>query len=138
MIKCEFCNSCFKTVSALNSHKIKAKYCLLIQNKIEPKNIVKDPFKCFNCNKILSSKRSSCFNEGWRNKFSDMITEMSYLSTAKKTWEKCGSLFWSFLNQFLNLENFLVKNTSLITFFFLLFEILIHPFLFFIMKYNKF
>jgi hypothetical protein len=58
MIKCEFCNSCFKTVSALNSHKIKAKYCLLIQNKIEPKNIVKDPFKCFNCNKILSSKRS--------------------------------------------------------------------------------
>ena len=51
---CEYCNTEFKTTSALNIHKIKAKYCLLIQGKIEPKEEV---FKCNICEKILSSKQ---------------------------------------------------------------------------------
>jgi len=51
---CEYCNSAFKTISALNNHKNKAKYCLIIQGKIEPKEEV---FKCNLCDKILSSKQ---------------------------------------------------------------------------------
>jgi hypothetical protein len=51
---CEYCNSAFKTISALNNHKNKAKYCLIIQGKIDPKEEV---FKCNLCDKILSSKQ---------------------------------------------------------------------------------
>ena len=36
-MNCEYCNSTFKTISALNNHKNKAKYCLILQGKIEPK-----------------------------------------------------------------------------------------------------
>jgi len=84
---CEHCNANFKTKSALNNHKNKAKYCLIIQGKIEPaedkeenkcslceksfstkQNLEvhkkkcegrkKDEFKCDYCNNILSSKQS--------------------------------------------------------------------------------
>ena len=54
-MNCEYCNTEFKTKSALNSHKNKAKYCLVLQGKIEPKEEV---FKCNLCDKILSSKRN--------------------------------------------------------------------------------
>jgi hypothetical protein len=53
-MNCEYCNSLFKTISALNNHKNKAKYCLIIQGKIEPKEEI---FKCNLCNKTLSSKQ---------------------------------------------------------------------------------
>jgi len=53
-MNCEYCNSEFKTKSALNNHKNKAKYCLILQGKIEPKNNI---FKCNLCEKILSSKQ---------------------------------------------------------------------------------
>jgi hypothetical protein len=53
-MKCEYCNTEFKTNSALNTHKIKAKYCLIIQGKIKPKEKV---FKCNLCNKLLSTKQ---------------------------------------------------------------------------------
>jgi len=53
-MNCEYCNSEFKTTSALNNHKNKAKYCLIIQGKIEPKEEI---FKCNLCNKTLSSKQ---------------------------------------------------------------------------------
>jgi len=33
--KCEHCEAIFKTKSALNNHKNKAKYCLTIQGKLE-------------------------------------------------------------------------------------------------------
>jgi hypothetical protein len=52
---CEYCKTVFKTKSALNNHLNKAKYCLLIQKKIEPKE---DLFKCDNCEKILSTKQN--------------------------------------------------------------------------------
>ena len=52
---CEYCNTEFKTTSALNIHKIKAKYCLTIQGKIKPKE--EEVFKCNLCEKILSSKQ---------------------------------------------------------------------------------
>ena len=53
-MNCEYCNSEFKTTSALNNHKNKAKYCLIIQGKIEAKNEI---FKCNLCEKILSAKQ---------------------------------------------------------------------------------
>ena len=53
-MNCEYCNSEFKTKSALNNHKNKAKYCLILQGKLEPKEEV---FKCNLCDKILSTKQ---------------------------------------------------------------------------------
>ena len=50
---CEYCNVVFKTKSALNNHKNKAKYCLIIQKKIEPK----EEFKCSICEKKLCTKQ---------------------------------------------------------------------------------
>ena len=35
---CEYCNTNFKTTSSLNNHKIKAKYCLRIQEEINTEN----------------------------------------------------------------------------------------------------
>jgi len=84
MNNCEHCNTIFKTEAALNNHKNKAKYCLVIQGKIEPVEEIlkcnicekklstkqnleahkkkcigkKDQFKCEFCNKILSTKRN--------------------------------------------------------------------------------
>ena len=54
-MKCEYCNTEFQSKSALNNHKNKAKYCLILQGKLEPKEEV---FKCNLCDKILSSKRN--------------------------------------------------------------------------------
>ena len=51
---CTYCNTEFLTISSLNHHQKKAKYCLIIQGKIEAK---KD-FRCNQCEKILSSKRN--------------------------------------------------------------------------------
>ena len=53
-MNCEYCKSEFKTKSALNNHKNKAKYCLILQGKIEPKDEI---FKCNLCEKILSTKQ---------------------------------------------------------------------------------
>ena len=52
---CEYCNTEFKTKSALNNHKNKAKYCLIIQGKIEPKEEV---FKCNICEKSFGHLKS--------------------------------------------------------------------------------
>ena len=54
-MNCDYCNSEFKTKSALNNHKNKAKYCLVLQGKIEPKE---EEFKCNLCNKLLSTKQN--------------------------------------------------------------------------------
>ena len=57
--QCEHCNTVFKTKLALSNHKNKAKYCLLIQGKIEPEpEPEKEIFKCSKCEKILSSKQN--------------------------------------------------------------------------------
>jgi hypothetical protein len=53
---CEYCNTQFKTTSALNNHKNKAKYCLVIQGKIEERK--EEIFKCNLCHKILSNKQN--------------------------------------------------------------------------------
>ena len=53
-MKCEYCNTEFQSKSALNNHKNKAKYCLILQGKIKPKEEV---FNCNLCEKILSSKQ---------------------------------------------------------------------------------
>jgi hypothetical protein len=53
-MNCEYCNTEFKTKSTLNNHKNKAKYCLIIQGKIEQKENI---FKCELCDKILSTKQ---------------------------------------------------------------------------------
>jgi hypothetical protein len=54
-MNCEYCNKEFKSKSSLNNHKNKAKYCLVIQGKLEQKEII---FKCDFCEKVLSSKRN--------------------------------------------------------------------------------
>ena len=51
---CEYCNGEFANKSILNTHKNKAKYCLVIQGKINNK---KQIFNCEYCNKVLSSKQ---------------------------------------------------------------------------------
>ena len=53
---CEYCKTEFKTISALNNHKLKAKYCLIIQGKIES-DPHKDIYICHICEKVLSSKK---------------------------------------------------------------------------------
>ena len=53
---CEYCKTEFKTISALNNHKLKAKYCLIIQGKIES-DPHKDIYICHICKKVLSSKK---------------------------------------------------------------------------------
>jgi hypothetical protein len=53
---CEYCNTQFKSTSALNNHKNKAKYCLVIQGKIEERK--EEIFKCNLCDKILSNKQN--------------------------------------------------------------------------------
>ena len=49
-ISCKYCNTVFQTISSLNSHMKKAKYCISIQEK--------KIFKCEYCEKILSTKQS--------------------------------------------------------------------------------
>jgi hypothetical protein len=51
---CKYCNNQFKNKYALTSHQNKAKYCLIIQGKI---NKTEGIFKCDICNKILSTKQ---------------------------------------------------------------------------------
>ena len=83
-MECEYCQKEFSTNSALNNHKNKAKYCLILRGEIEQKkenkcdfcgkklsskkylethmkkcNVIveKEDFKCNHCNKILSTKQ---------------------------------------------------------------------------------
>ncbi len=52
-MNCEYCKASFKTKTSLNNHKIKAKYCLIIQGKkvTDDKTLL-----CDKCDKIFSSK----------------------------------------------------------------------------------
>ena len=51
---CEYCNTEFISISSINNHRKNAKYCLMIQGKLEHK---KD-YSCNLCKKTLSSKRN--------------------------------------------------------------------------------
>jgi len=53
-IVCEYCNTCFKTLSYLNVHKKTAKYCLKIQNNDNQSN--NDNLKCEICMKFFAKK----------------------------------------------------------------------------------
>jgi hypothetical protein len=53
--KCEFCEKIFKTISSLNYHKEKAKFCLKLQGK-DTKEIERN-YKCNNCIKCFVSKK---------------------------------------------------------------------------------
>ena len=52
-MNCEYCNKVFKSKSALNNHKNKAIYCLVIQKKITKEE---NELKCSFCKKVLSTK----------------------------------------------------------------------------------
>jgi len=56
LLICEFCKKTFKTVSAFNVHQKNAKYCLIIQGKMQPVNTVVI-FDCKYCEKVLTSKQ---------------------------------------------------------------------------------
>jgi hypothetical protein len=63
IISCEHCNAVFKTSSSLKNHLNKAKYCLVIQGKInkteeEECKAEKIVYKCDDCDKVLSSKQA--------------------------------------------------------------------------------
>jgi len=63
IISCEHCNAVFKTSSALKNHLNKAKYCLVIQGKInkteeEECKVEKIVYKCNDCDKVLSTKQT--------------------------------------------------------------------------------
>ena len=64
IISCEHCNAVFKTNSVLKNHLNKAKYCLLIQGKInetvvkEECKVEKSVYKCNDCDKVLSTKQT--------------------------------------------------------------------------------
>lgn len=54
MLNCKFCNNEFKTISSLNSHQKKARYCLALHQEKPPSSKI---FECIACNKTLSSKQ---------------------------------------------------------------------------------
>ena len=57
---CQYCNTKFINISSLNNHQKQAKYCLIIQGKIEEEKKEKGDkeFKCHQCKKILSSNQN--------------------------------------------------------------------------------
>ena len=55
---CQFCNKNFSSVSSLNNHQKKTKFCLIIQGKMTLKEEVNKKFECNNCKKILSSNQN--------------------------------------------------------------------------------
>ena len=57
MVLCNFCKNTFNSISALNNHQKKAKYCLNIQITVNNSD-TDNKFKCNTCSKILSSKQS--------------------------------------------------------------------------------
>ena len=85
-MNCEYCKSEFKTQSSLNNHKNKAKYCLILQGKIEPKEEV---FKCNLCGKILSSKRNLDLHiqkcDGKKEKFEEFKTNFEQVVLQDET-----------------------------------------------------
>jgi hypothetical protein len=94
-MNCEYCKSEFKTKSALNNHKNKAKYCLILQGKIEPKEEV---FKCNLCDKLLSTKQNLEFHkekcEGKKEKIEEFQCDYcnKILSSRQGRWrheQKC-------------------------------------------------
>lgn len=83
MIKCVYCETDMKNLSVLNNHQKKAKYCLIIQGKLEEKNT---EFKCSTCDKILSTKQSlqGHIKICCKNKKKDKLT-CEYCNTALST-----------------------------------------------------
>jgi len=59
---CEYCNTNFSTISSLNLHKKKAKYCLKIQSDIGIKNTESNIFKCNICSKELTNKNNLIYH----------------------------------------------------------------------------
>ncbi len=56
MPTCEFCDKQYSSVSNLNKHQKESKFCLDIQFQTNP-DVIRDRFKCYKCDKILSSNR---------------------------------------------------------------------------------
>jgi DNA repair exonuclease SbcCD ATPase subunit len=55
-MNCQYCKTIFKSTSALKNHINKARYCIVIQEKLAKKE--KKIYKCEYCDKILSTKQS--------------------------------------------------------------------------------
>lgn len=74
---CKYCNNKFNSLSALNNHIKKAKYCLLIQGKV----IQQTEFKCAFCAKSLSSKQNLIIHENGCDEKKDVYykTETDFL-----------------------------------------------------------
>ena len=92
---CEFCRTKFKNIYTMNNHKNKAKYCLIIQGKLQINDLnlesniknskiiqEKESFTCNYCCKILSSKQNLLNHENVciekKNKELKELKELTY------------------------------------------------------------
>jgi len=84
-MNCKYCKTIFKSTSALNNHLNKAKYCLLIQEKIKSKKKQDVLHKCDDCDKVLSTKQSLSKHKNTCSKRKDKESKNNELAELKNT-----------------------------------------------------
>ena len=81
-MNCKYCKTIFKSTSSLNNHLNKAKYCLLIQDKLKSKKKQDVVYKCEDCDKVLSTKQSlskhkdTCFKRKDKESKNNQLIEL--------------------------------------------------------------
>jgi len=84
-MNCKYCKTIFKSTSALNNHLNKAKYCLLIQDKMKSKKKQDALYKCEDCDKVLSTKQSLSKHKDTCSKRKDKESKNNELAELKNT-----------------------------------------------------
>lgn len=84
-MNCKYCKTIFKSASSLNNHLNKAKYCLLIQDKLKSKKKHDVVYKCEDCDKVLSTKQSLTKHKDTCSKRKDKESKNYELAELKNT-----------------------------------------------------
>lgn len=84
-MNCKYCKTIFKSTSSLNNHLNKAKYCLLIQDKLKSKKKHDVVYKCEDCDKVLSTKQSLSKHKDTCSKRKDKESKNYELAELKNT-----------------------------------------------------
>ena len=84
-MNCKYCKTIFKSTSSLNNHLNKAKYCLLIQDKLKSKKKHDVVYKCEDCDKVLSTKQSLTKHKDTCSKRKDKESKNYELAELKNT-----------------------------------------------------
>ena len=84
-MNCKYCKTIFKSASSLNNHLNKAKYCLLIQDKLKSKKKHDVVYKCEDCDKVLSTKQSLSKHKDTCSKRKDKESKNYELAELKNT-----------------------------------------------------